>query len=1048
MFRSFTLAWCIVAMLPSVAVHAGAPTSADTLSRVERMAMLRPGVRAYQASSHDIDGGNTDYSEWLELRGDEKVMLDVQGPGCITRIWYTADGVDPAGRIRIYFDGSDVPLVNMKISAFFSGTRSPFLAPQVGDDLVSSGGFYCYVPMPFAHGCKVTITSTAGKDYYHVQYVRCASADGVRTFDGTDATASVRTRWDHVGEDPKPTPPTQSVQGSVNLAAGASSTLVDVVAASGEIGSLEITLAGLGAVRDDPANPAFASYEQLLNTLWLRMYWDGAAEPAVDAPLGLFFGTGLGPATVSALPAGIDGDRLYAYWPMPFAGGARVELVNTGSAATGDIAYAIGYTSPAGPSTWPYGTFHAAYRSETPTTAGVDYTMLETEGTGHFVGVAQVMFGNDGSGSRNYLEGDERIYVDGGLTPSLYDTGTEDFYNGGWYYREGEFTLPLHGAPLHRMSPWPHADTCYRYLMADAVPFTRSIKVGMEHGAANDRMIDIASVAFYYKNDAITLVQSDELDVGNVESEEAHSYFVMGGTAPTNISGYYEGDDDAVLVDDDGRQLIVGGRNAFVVELESASNAGVLLRRRMDYRVPRQQAMVFVDGQPVGMWYDAGRNPIKFLRDSEFMVPATYTAGKTQVVVSIANASTESPWTAMRYWVYTQLPWGAGADTDLDGLADTIDNCPLTANSNQYDHDDDGVGDACDADNDNDGVGDAADNCPFTSNADQVDGDADGAGDACDFDMDNDGFIDELDNCPAIANADQADLDLDDVGDACDPDVDGDDVDNAADNCPWAANPSQDDNDDDGAGDACDADDDNDGVLDADDNCPQVVNPGQADQDEDGLGDACDDDADNDGVPDGSDNCPMIANPDQANLDGDPQGDACDPDIDDDGIANGADNCPMMPNAEQANGDGDAFGDACDFCADLATSTNEDADGDGVGDDCDNCPAGGNADQADGDGDGVGDVCDACLGTPAGVPVDVQGCPAAIPGDADGDQDVDLDDFGAFQVCLSGSGIVQDAPGCTWALLDADNDVDAADLDLLLGCVSGAGRLGDPDCLP
>lgn len=73
-----------------------------------------------------------------------------------------------------------------------------------------------------------------------------------------------------------------------------------------------------------------------------------------------------------------------------------------------------------------------------------------------------------------------------------------------------------------------------------------------------------------------------------------------------------------------------------------------------------------------------------------------------------------------------------GPDADGDGVTDSADNCPATANSDQANNDGDGLGDACDPDDDNDGVPDTADNCDFTPNPGQADFDQDGIGDACD----------------------------------------------------------------------------------------------------------------------------------------------------------------------------------------------------------------------------------------------------------------------------------------------------------------------------
>lgn len=165
-------------------------------------------------------------------------------------------------------------------------------------------------------------------------------------------------------------------------------------------------------------------------------------------------------------------------------------------------------------------------------------------------------------------------------------------------------------------------------------------------------------------------------------------------------------------------------------------------------------------------------------------------------------------------WLVGVGDFPSNADSDFDGVSDSLDNCPLVSNIAQIDEDDDGVGDECDncdftanpdqANSDGDWHGDACDNCPDRTNSGQEDRDFDGLGDSCDDDNDGDGTPDFFyDNCPEHPNYTQSDIDGDGVGDLCDDDLDGDGVPNAVDNCAGVANPAQ-----------SDIDSDNDGIVD------------------------------------------------------------------------------------------------------------------------------------------------------------------------------------------------------------------------------------------
>jgi predicted outer membrane repeat protein len=61
------------------------------------------------------------------------------------------------------------------------------------------------------------------------------------------------------------------------------------------------------------------------------------------------------------------------------------------------------------------------------------------------------------------------------------------------------------------------------------------------------------------------------------------------------------------------------------------------------------------------------------------------------------------------------------------------------------------------------------------------------------------------------------------------------------------------------------------------------------------------------------------------------------------------------------------------------------------------------------------------------------------PGDLDHDCDVDQEDFGQLQACLTGVGTPQDDANCIDARIDEDTDVDENDVDMFLASFGGPG---------
>lgn len=258
-----------------------------------------------------------------------------------------------------------------------------------------------------------------------------------------------------------------------------------------------------------------------LKKLVLRMYWDDETSPSVEAPIGDFFGLGLGQYFLySSTPLSVGADKaLNSFFQMPFQKHARITVTNEGQARTDAFYFNIDYQAYTSklPSNPLY--FHAEYRQAAPnagwtsdwkynytplvdTKKNLDgegnYTWMDATGHGQFIGVTMSVLQNQDGW---WGEGDDMFFVDGEKMPSINGTGAEDYFLGAWGFGRTSFAYPTYGAPVKGEEVAGGRSSLYRFHLDSPIPFTKSLKATIEHGHANHRSDNFYSVAYWYQSE-------------------------------------------------------------------------------------------------------------------------------------------------------------------------------------------------------------------------------------------------------------------------------------------------------------------------------------------------------------------------------------------------------------------------------------------------------------------------------------------------------------------------------------------------------------------
>jgi hypothetical protein len=705
------------------------PVGLDAYRQWERWPYQRIGARAYMRSTYDRRGGNegADASHFLYQQADDfNVTLDVEGRGVLYfaryNHWhgspwhYEVDGTDHLVRESSTAD----PTRPVKDSVFLPAELFP--RPLAWTWSVTRGADLSWVPVPFERSFRMAYSRTHyGTGYYiYHHYVRGADLSRpLPAWDGkTPPDDDVLKLIDRAGGDLAPRPGTpkgdragvRAESGEVNVPAGRAVTLVRLTQAPAMLRALELSVPRRSAVAFSRAR--------------LRVTWDGREHPSIDAPVALFYGTGTlynrdgREYLVKGFPVHVrdDGTRVHlaCYFPMPFFRSATIELVGPETAVPG-VRWSVRhvpYKDP--PNHVAY--FHATYADHPSPELGRDLVLLDTRKTegsadwsGHLVGTSFIF---SHRAELTTLEGDPRFFFDDSLTPQAQGTGTEEWGGGGDYWGGRNMTLPFAGHPVGARNAKEVRDnedkieSAYRFLLADLMPFGRNARICLEHGGTNESTEHYETVTYWYGSPGASLRRTDELHVGDADSEKAHRYHSPDASAHEITSRYEWGVDHVrgreVYPAHTDRGRTTRGTSEFTLRLEP-KNFGVLLRRKLDYAYPNQRAEVFVadasrgqegralEWKPAGVWYLAGSNTCVYsnpkeelgatrhevqtsnrrFRDDEFLLPRDLTEGRTAIRVRVVFTPVKRPlfpgralpelaWNEIRYtaycWVMPEAP--------------------------------------------------------------------------------------------------------------------------------------------------------------------------------------------------------------------------------------------------------------------------------------------------------------------------------------------------------------------------------------------------------
>jgi hypothetical protein len=422
---------------------------------------------------------DSDGVSWIREEQNKKrkeyVVMEHEGPGCITRMWtpffYYGFNNMKGPVVRIYLDGQKKPVIEENFIALLTGNA--FIQAPFANFTARAG--VSFLPIPFAKSCKITMDDKA---FYNIINFRAYPKNQpVRSFtmEQYHQSAPLLDKTAQLLMEPSPLQGDwqKSLQERI---APFDSIFLDLPRGSQAIRSISLSL------------PAEADPQSLRSTV-LKITFDG--KQTVWCPLGDFFCSTNEINVFQTWDRSVKPDgKMTCSWVMPYASSARISLHNL-------QAKEVAASLEVGVDAWSWDErsmyFHAnwAHVGILPGDRFYDLNFIDITGMGVLVADALTVLS---PGTGWWGEGDEKIYINEADVnkrfPSHFGTGTEDYY--GWAggrvpTGKDVFSIPFGSNVRNGNQANPRGyNICTRTRILDDIPFKDRLVFDMEASPGTD----------------------------------------------------------------------------------------------------------------------------------------------------------------------------------------------------------------------------------------------------------------------------------------------------------------------------------------------------------------------------------------------------------------------------------------------------------------------------------------------------------------------------------------------------------------------------------